>query len=102
MLTVEEALIEPVGPVAPLRFLKAKAKVLLVEVPPQVTDTEGVPVLESTVADALEMVADVPLAPLMLTDGGVVVDVLFVQLRTPLEFTDGYQYLNGAELVPVE
>lgn len=33
---------------------------------------------------------------------GVVVDVLFVQLRLPLVSTDGYQYLNGAGAFPVE
>ena len=43
-----------------------------------------------------------PFVPLILTVDGVDVDVEFVQLKSPLEFTDGYQYLNGAEAVPVE
>lgn len=42
-----------------------------------------------------------PLGPLILTEDGVVSLVEFVQLNTPLELTDGLQYLKGAKAVPV-
>ena len=46
----------PVAPVSPLRLWKANANVLADAVPPSVTFTEGVPVDESTVAEAPVMV----------------------------------------------
>ena len=51
------------SPFAPLRFLKANAKVLALSVPPIVTVTEGVPVLASTVAVTPVIVALVPSEP---------------------------------------
>ena len=47
----------PLSPLAPLRFLNAKAKVLALSVPPAVTVTDGVPVFASTVAVAPVIVA---------------------------------------------
>ena len=96
------AFIVGVVPVAPFKFLKAKANVLAVEVPPSDTVTEGVPVLASTVAEAPVIVAAAPGAPLMFLVVGAVVLVVFVQLIFPSASTEGFQYLNGAEAVPVE
>ena len=96
------AFIVGVVPVVPFKFLKAKANVLAADVPPSDTVTEGVPVLESTVAEALVIVAAAPVAPLMFLVVGAVVLVVFVQLIFPSASTEGFQYLNGAELVPVE
>ena len=56
--------LSPFPPVAPFKFLKAKVKVRADDVPPNVTVTEGVPILASIVAEALVIVAALPVSPL--------------------------------------
>ncbi len=53
----------PFVPGAPFRLVNAKAKLLLLDVPPKVTVTPGVPTVLLTVAVAPDIVAFVPAAP---------------------------------------